>query len=83
MELSKYIRPMPQEARQRLAHQCATSVGQLTNVAFSGRLCGVLLAVALEKATGGQVSRRDLRPDDWHLIWPELVGAECLARQAA
>lgn len=29
--------------------------------------------VAIEKATSNQVTRRDLRPDDWHLIWPELV----------
>lgn len=31
---------------------------------------------AIEKATDGQVSRRDLRPDDWWLIWPELVTDE-------
>jgi len=30
--------------------------------------------VVIEKATGGQVTRQDLRPDDWHLIWPELPG---------
>lgn len=24
----------------------------------------------------GAVALWDLRPDDWHLIWPELVGAE-------
>ena len=28
---------------------------------------------AIERATGGAVTRRDLRPDDWHLIWPELA----------
>ena len=28
---------------------------------------------AIELATDGQVTRKDLRPDDWHLIWPELV----------
>lgn len=28
--------------------------------------------VQIEQATGGQVTRRDLRPDDWHEIWPEL-----------
>lgn len=28
---------------------------------------------AIEQATNGAVTRRDLRPDDWHLIWPELV----------
>jgi len=28
---------------------------------------------AIELATSGKVTRRDLRPDDWHLIWPELA----------
>ncbi len=28
---------------------------------------------AIEQVTGGAVSRRDMRPDDWHLIWPELA----------
>ncbi len=31
---------------------------------------------AIELATGGAVKRWDLRPDDWHRIWPELIGAE-------
>lgn len=31
---------------------------------------------AIERATGGTVRRWDLRPQDWHLIWPELIGAE-------
>lgn len=29
---------------------------------------------AIEQATGGDVRRWDLRPDDWHRIWPELIG---------
>ena len=29
---------------------------------------------SIERATGGAVKRWDLRPDDWHRIWPELVG---------
>lgn len=28
----------------------------------------------VETVTGGAVMRWDLRPDDWHRIWPELVG---------
>lgn len=28
---------------------------------------------AIEKASGGVVTRKELRPKDWHLIWPELV----------
>lgn len=29
--------------------------------------------LAIEIATNGAVTRRDLRPDDWSLIWPELA----------
>lgn len=31
--------------------------------------------VAIERATAGAVTRRDLRPDDFHLIWPDLDSA--------
>ena len=31
---------------------------------------------AIERATAGAVTRRDLRPDDWHLIWPDLVDSD-------
>lgn len=30
------------------------------------------LCARIEGATGGQVTRRDLRPNDWLVIWPEL-----------
>lgn len=29
--------------------------------------------VEIENATGGEVTRKDLRPDDWEKMWPELV----------
>lgn len=32
----------------------------------------VIRCTAIEQATNGEVTRKDLRPDDWHLIWPEL-----------
>ncbi len=31
---------------------------------------------AIERATGSAVTRRDLRPSDWWLIWPELVNGD-------
>lgn len=33
----------------------------------------VIWCVRIEIATGGVVTRRDLRPDDFAEIWPELV----------
>lgn len=29
----------------------------------------------IEQATSGVVTRQQLRPTDWHRIWPELVGS--------
>jgi DNA-binding transcriptional regulator YdaS (Cro superfamily) len=30
--------------------------------------------VDIERVTDGAVMRWDLRPSDWHRIWPELIG---------
>jgi len=30
-------------------------------------------AVAIERVTNREVTRQELRPDDWALIWPELT----------
>lgn len=40
----------------------------------------------IEQATSGAVMRWDLRPDDWHRIWPELrrrKDAPAIAAKAA
>ncbi|MFC4340965.1 transcriptional regulator [Cupriavidus numazuensis] len=29
--------------------------------------------LAIERATGGAVTRKDLFPTDWHVFWPELA----------
>ncbi len=34
------------------------------------------LAARIEVATKKQVMRWDCRPDDWYVIWPELVRAK-------
>lgn len=31
---------------------------------------------SIERLTGGAVTRKDLWPDDWQRIWPELESAE-------
>ena len=38
-----------------------------------GRPLPPVRCVAIERATGGAVTRQDLRPDDWADIWPELA----------
>ena len=43
---------------------------------YADRLPSPENCVCIEQATDGAVMRWDLRPDDWHRIWPELIGAE-------
>ena len=74
--LSDYLKKLDMSARTVLAAQAGTSYLHLRNIAFSGKSCGAVLAVAIEVATAGDVRRWDLRPDDWHRIWPELIGTD-------
>jgi hypothetical protein len=76
VKIADYLRPMPEDQRRALALAAGTSFLHLRNVAFSGKSCGAHLAVALDRATDGAVRRWDCRPHDWHLIWPELIGAD-------
>jgi DNA-binding transcriptional regulator YdaS (Cro superfamily) len=48
----------------------------LYQIARGKRPCPADHVPAVEAASDGQVRRWELRPRDWHRIWPELVGAE-------
>lgn len=76
MNLSAYLKPMGEPQRVAFAMRCGTTWNHMRNVAYSGKPCGVMLAVNLERETGGRLRRWHVRPKDWHLIWPELVGTE-------
>ena len=48
----------------------------LAQVANGSRPAPPTRCYAIEVGTDFEVRRWDLRPDDWHRIWPELIGAE-------
>jgi hypothetical protein len=73
MSLAEYLKPMSLEERNAFARRAGTTYLHLRNVAFSGKPCGVPLAVAVERESGGKVPRWVLRPNDWHLNWPDLA----------
>lgn len=74
MDLKTYLSGLTQEARERLAVAAGTTYGHMRNVSYGLRQSSAEMAVAIERETKGVVTRKDLRPDDWHLIWPELIG---------
>lgn len=51
----------------------AGAIGQSPSTVANWRVRGVPVVhcLAIERATGGAVTRRDLRPDDWERIWPD------------
>ncbi|WP_316664524.1 transcriptional regulator [Ralstonia psammae] len=74
MTLIEYVRA--QRGRlTALARAIDMSPIYLSQVVNKGLRISPARCVAIEVATQGAVRRPDLRPDDWHLIWPELVSA--------
>nr|CUV53891.1 conserved protein of unknown function [Ralstonia solanacearum] len=43
---------------------------------YAGRRPDPENCVGLELATGGAVTRKAMRPDDWRAIWPELAATD-------
>lgn len=76
MDLRSYLKSLDQKAREQFAMRVATTVGHLNNIAYGGRTASAALARQLEIETNASVRRWDLRPTDWHRIWPELIATE-------
>jgi DNA-binding transcriptional regulator YdaS (Cro superfamily) len=55
-----------------VARICGRSPQQVHQWKTGERPVPAQYCLAIEKASGGQITRRDLRPDDWHLFWPDL-----------
>lgn len=72
MTFKDYWVSIPVPEREGFANKCGTSAGQLHQIAFGFRSANPKLATAIESASGGKVTRKDLFPDDWKSIWPEL-----------
>jgi DNA-binding transcriptional regulator YdaS (Cro superfamily) len=73
MSLKLHLTSLSASEQEELAQSCRTTVGHLRNVAYGFRVASPALAMSLEDLTHGAVTRRDLRPKDCHLIWPELA----------
>lgn len=63
------------DLRERIGAKSDAQIRQWQH-GYSDRKPSPENCVAIERATDGAVSRRDLRPDDWQAIWPELAEAK-------
>lgn len=78
MTLLEYTAKLPRGGQVEMAKQLGISTVYLSQliVRRDGREPSAELAVKIERHTQGAVTRRELRPNDWHQIWPELEQAE-------
>lgn len=76
MNLKKYLLTFERGGASRFADTLGVSISFLSQMASGTAAISPARAVAIEQATNGAVTRRDLRPNDWHLIWPELAWPE-------
>ena len=76
MDLKSFMAGLGADQRSELARACDTTPGHLQNVMYGYRTCAADLAVKLERETRKAVTRQELRPNDWHEIWPELIAAD-------
>lgn len=76
MELKAFLKSLGDDtSREQFAASCETTHGHMKNCIYvSGKLLAPATCVLVEVNSKRKVMRWDLRPDDWHLIWPELVG---------
>jgi DNA-binding transcriptional regulator YdaS (Cro superfamily) len=73
-KLLSFLNRLTAPERGEFCILCGTTVGYLRKAVSVGHLLSPALCVSIERSTGGAVTRRDLRPDDWQDIWPELAG---------
>lgn len=71
MTLREYLKEYGRQAA--LAADTGLPTAFVNQMARGVRPVPVIRCATIERATHGLVTRQELRPDDWHLIWPELV----------
>lgn len=71
-DLRAYLNGLPVADQDGFAKRCGTTVGYLRKLLATGDLVREKTCVAIERESGGAVTRMALRPD-WREIWPELA----------
>lgn len=75
MELRKYIDTLERGKAKELAEVLEVSSSYLSQMASGKTAISPARCVDIENATNRVVTRKDLRPNDWFKIWPELLAA--------
>lgn len=67
------LHDIPPETRRQLAASAGINDQYLYQVLTRRRVPSAELCVVIERESARAITRKDLRPNDWQDIWPELV----------
>lgn len=76
MNLCEYLQKSPRGELFRIAREIGAHAPDVSRWSSGVRPVPINKVIAIELATNGEVTRKDLRPDDWERIWPELFEKE-------
>ncbi len=71
-KLIVYVNALAMPERNKFAKGVGTSIGYMRKRASLGKTLNAQVCSMIEKVTKGAVTRQDLRPEDYWLIWPDL-----------
>lgn len=76
-ELQRYLDRQPHGFRTAFAKRLGITRQYLAQLEqrVDGREPSPRLAVLIERESGMAVRRWSMRPQDWHQVWPDLIGA--------
>lgn len=74
-KLRQFLNQKTPQFQDEFALSCGTSIGYLRKAISNNELLNPKLCVSIERESDSEVTRKDLRPDDWHSYWPELAEA--------
>jgi DNA-binding transcriptional regulator YdaS (Cro superfamily) len=72
-KLIDYVNSLTPSEREALSRLANTSISYMRKAASKGQIFEAARCRLVVGASNGALTLADLRPDDWHLIWPELV----------
>lgn len=72
-KLHTYITAQPRGALRKLARAIGAHEPDVSRWSKGLRPIPFHHAAAIEKATGGEVTRQDMFPVTWAVLWPELA----------
>lgn len=73
MTLKEFIKSLKTGEAKKFAANLGVSPSFLSQMASGNSPVSPVRALMIEAETGGHVTRRELRPNDWDLIWPEYT----------